>query len=784
MSRKFAKKKPEPAATPPEQPPTPEPQVREESLAGSTGTEPGRAVEPPVDRTPEPPPAVSTPQEAIRALADGRHQQPHDLLGHHVEPGGVRIRVYRPFAGQVVVRFEDGELLELHHEADGVWGGLREGATQTMDYRVGVTYGDGIEHVQDDPYRFAPTLGSVDLHLIGEGRHEQLWTVLGAHVREYPGPMGRVVGTSFAVWAPRAQAVHVAGDFNNWDTRMHPMRLLGESGVWELFVPGVGDGTLYKFLVRGADGRVREKADPMARATELPPGRASSVEQSRYDWGDTEWMQGRAERDPHTGPMSTYEVHLGSWRQGQSYRDLAEHLVNYVSDLGFTHVELMPVMEHPYPPSWGYHVTSYYAPTARFGRPDDFRFLVDRLHQAGIGVILDWVPGHFATDPWALAQFDGLPLYEHPDPRKGWHPEWGSYIFDFGRQQVRNFLVANAVFWLEEFHVDGLRVDGVASMLYLDYARRDGEWIPNVHGGHENLEAVGLLQEANATAYRRVPGIVTIAEESTSWPGVTKPTSMGGLGFGLKWNMGWMNDTLRYLKEDPVHRQYHHNLLTFSLMYAYSENYLLPISHDEVVHGKGSMLRKVPGSRYDQLATVRAFLAYLWSHPGKQLIFMGTEFAQEAEWADGRSLDWWLLDHAAHYRVHNLVKELNHVYQANPSLWALDADPAGFEWLDANDNAGNTYSYLRFGTRDRQGPVLAVAVNFGGLARERLRLGVPRGGEWRVVLDTSGYDELGTPSQAGVVLTAQEQPAHNQPYSVEVRVAPLSTVYLAPVDHD
>jgi 1,4-alpha-glucan branching enzyme len=796
MSPKFGKKA-KPAATSPEPEPEPTlsatpPESSKDPAAPGTPDpprtrEPAPAapiVEPPVDRTPEPPPAVSTPQEAIRALADGRHQQPHDLLGHHVEPGGLRIRVYRPFAGQVVVRFEDGELLELHHEADGVWGGVREGATQTMDYRVGVTYGDGIEHVQDDPYRFAPTLGSIDLHLIGEGRHEQLWTVLGAHVREYPGPMGRVVGTSFAVWAPRAQAVHVAGDFNNWDTRMHPMRLLGESGVWELFVPGVGDGTLYKFLVRGADGRVREKADPMARATELPPGRASSVEHSRYDWGDGEWMQGRAGRDPHTGPMSTYEVHLGSWRQGHSYRDLAEHLVNYVRDLGFTHVELMPVMEHPYPPSWGYHVTSYYAPTARFGRPDDFRFLVDRLHQAGIGVILDWVPGHFATDPWALAQFDGLPLYEHPDPRRGWHPEWGSYIFDFGRQQVRNFLVANAVFWLEEFHVDGLRVDGVASMLYLDYARRDGEWLPNVHGGHENLEAVGLLQEANATAYKRVPGVVTIAEESTSWPGVTKPTSMGGLGFGLKWNMGWMNDTLRYLKEDPVHRQYHHNLLTFSLMYAYSENYLLPISHDEVVHGKGSLLRKVPGSRYDQLATVRAFLAYLWSHPGKQLIFMGTEFAQEAEWADGRSLDWWLLDHAAHYRVHNLVKELNRVYQANPSLWALDTDPAGFEWLDANDNAGNTYSYLRFGTRDRQGAVLAVAVNFGGLARDRLRLGVPRGGEWRVVLDTSGYDELGTPSQAGVVLTAQEQPAHNQPFSVEVRVAPLSTVYLAPVDPD
>ena len=595
------------------------------------------AAEPPVERAPDPVPTPATPAEAIRALADGRHQQPHDLLGHHLEADGLLVRAYRPFASVVAVRFQDGERIELTHEADGVWGGIRPGATETQDYRLIVAYADGIEHEMDDPYRFAPTLGPIDLHLIGEGRHEELWTVLGAHVREYPGPMGTVVGTSFAVWAPRAQAVHVAGDFNSWDTRSHSMRLLGESGVWELFVPDVGDGTLYKFLVRGADGKVREKADPMARATELPPGRASSVVQSRYSWSDDDWMAKRPHSDAHAAPMSVYELHLGSWRRDHSYADLAEHLVNYVADLGFTHVELMPVMEHPYPPSWGYHVTSYYAPTARFGRPDEFRYLVDRLHQAGIGVILDWVPGHFATDPWALARFDGLPLYEHADPRKGWHPEWGSYIFDFGRMQVRNFLVANAVYWMEEFHIDGLRVDGVASMLYLDYARKDGEWVPNIHGGRENLEAVGLLQEANATAYKRVPGIVMIAEESTSWPGVTKATGTGGLGFGLKWNMGWMNDSLKYLTEDPIHRQYHHHLLTFSLMYAFSENYLLPISHDEVVHGKGSLLRKVPGSRYDQLATVRAFLAYIWSHPGKQLIFMGTEFAQEAEWADGRS---------------------------------------------------------------------------------------------------------------------------------------------------
>ncbi|MEP6855729.1 MAG: alpha-amylase family glycosyl hydrolase, partial [Pedococcus sp.] len=463
MSPRFGKKdkkidstaKEEATTTPGSAPHTPPAESLIEKPAGSPSAPRRPTTEPPVDRTPEPLPPVSTPAEAIRALADGRHQQPHDLLGHHLEPAGLRVRVHRPFASTVAVRFADGTRLDLTHEADGVWGGLREDQTETQDYRLVVSYADGVEHEMDDPYRFAPTLGPIDLHLIGEGRHEQLWTVLGAHVREYDGPLGHVVGTSFAVWAPRAQAVHVAGDFNGWDGRSHPMRLLGESGVWELFVPGVGDGTMYKYLVRGADGKVREKADPMAQATELPPATASSVVQSKYDWNDGEWLAERAESNHHEQPMSIYEVHLGSWRRNQSYRDLAEHLVNYVQDLGFTHVELMPVMEHPYPPSWGYHVTSYYAPSARFGRPDDFRHLVDRLHQAGIGVILDWVPGHFATDPWALARFDGLPLYEHADPSKGWHPQWGSYIFDFGRMQVRNFLVANAIYWLEEFHIDG-----------------------------------------------------------------------------------------------------------------------------------------------------------------------------------------------------------------------------------------------------------------------------------------------------------------------------------------
>ena len=717
---------------------------------------------------------------AIVALIAGRHQQPHDLLGQHLEADGLRIRVLKPLAQSVRVRFADGEILDLDHEAEGVWSAVRAGLTETMDYRVLVTWGDGVEHEHDDPYRFAPTLGEIDLHLVGEGRHEQLWNVLGARVHEYKGPLGSVHGTAFAVWAPRAKAVRVIGDFNDWDGRVHPMRLLGASGVWELFIPGVDAGALYKYEIRGADDVVRTKSDPMARRTECPPNTASVVERSTYEWGDGNWQAARAGSNPHHGPMSVYEVHLGSWRQGLSYRELAEHLVNYVLDLGFTHVELLPVMEHPYGPSWGYQVTGYYAPTARFGTPDDFRYLVDRLHQAGIGVILDWVPGHFPRDAFALARFDGLPLYEHPDPRRGDQPDWGTHIFDFGRLEVRNFLVANAVYWLEEFHIDGLRVDAVASMLYLDYSRRAGEWIPNVHGGREHLEAIGLLQEANATAYKRVPGVVTIAEESTSWPGVTRVTDQGGLGFGLKWNMGWMNDCLRYLAEAPINRQYHHNLLTFSLMYAFSENFVLPISHDEVVHGKGSLVNKSPGSPEEKLATLRAFLGYMWSHPGKQLLFMGCEFAQPAEWADGRSLDWWLLDDPAHYRIHALVKELNRIYREHPALWAQDSVGAGFQWLEADDNTGNTLVYVRYELPDHtQGDAVVTMVNFGGAAKEWLRVGVPGPGHWRVILDTSGFDAWSSPSQADLVLEAEPTPWQTLPWSVTLRVAPLTAVYLA-----
>jgi 1,4-alpha-glucan branching enzyme len=629
----------------------------------------------------------------------------------------------------------------------------------------------------DDPYRFLPSLGEIDLHLIGEGRHEELWKALGAHIRRFDGPMGVVEGTSFAVWAPNARAIRLLSDAGSWDGRLFAMRSLGSSGVWELFIPGIGPGTKYKFEILGKDGYWREKADPMAFGTEVPPQTASVVVTSQYTWEDSAWMSQRAQRDIHNGPMSVYEVHLGSWRQGLSYRDLADQLVGYVTYMGFTHVELMPVAEHPFGGSWGYQVTSYYAPTSRFGHPDDLRFLIDSLHQAGIGVIMDWVPGHFPRDSWALARFDGDALYESADPLRGEHKEWGTLIFDFGRSEVRNFLVANALYWLEEYHIDGLRVDAVASMLYLDYDREAGEWAPNIYGGRENLEAVSFLQETNATAYKRVPGIVTIAEESTAWPGVTRPTHLGGLGFGLKWNMGWMHDSLGYVSKDPIHRQFHHHQLTFSLMYAYTENFTLPISHDEVVHGKGSLLRKMPGDRWQQLANVRAFLSFMWSHPGKQLLFMGCELGQEAEWSENRSLDWFLEETPWHAGLQQMVRDLNRIYKEHPALWAKDHDPQGFEWIDANDSAHNVFSYVR---RDGQGDEVVSVVNFSGGPHEGYRIGVPHGGRWDEILnsDAGNYGGSGVGNFGAV--DAEDVPWHGMPASVVLSVPPLGAVWLSP----
>ncbi len=716
----------------------------------------------------------AVPAAEIDRLVSGAHHDPHGILGAHARDGVVTIRTLRPNAREVTALI-DLVRLPLHHERGGVWVGAVASDT-APDYRVEVKYDDGFPHVVDDPYRYMPSLGELDLHLLGEGRHEQLWEVLGAHVRNYDTPRGTVTGTSFAVWAPNARAIRVAGDFNHWDSQAHPMRSLGSSGVWELFIPDVADGSKYKFNILGADGNWREKADPMAFATEQPPAQASVVFTSRHKWGDADWLAARAERDALREPMSVYEVHLGSWKQGLGYTQLADELVAYVRDMGFTHVEFLPVAEHPFSGSWGYQVTSYFAPTSRFGSPDEFRSLVDRLHQEGIGVIVDWVPAHFPKDAWALAKFDGTALYEHEDPLLGEHPDWGTLVFNFGRREVRNFLVSNAIYWAEQMHIDGLRVDAVASMLYLDYSRKEGQWRPNVYGGRENLDAVSFLQEMNATVYRRVPGVVTIAEESTAWPAVSKPTYVGGLGFGFKWNMGWMHDSLQYISHSPIYRSYHHNEMTFSMMYAYSENFVLPISHDEVVHGKGSLLHKMPGDRWQQMANLRAFLAYMWAHPGKQLLFMGSEFGQDNEWSEERSLDWWLLDYPEHATVQQLVRDLNSAYRAMPALWQNDVDPDAFRWIDANDAGNNTFSFLR---QAADGSLLACVANFSGVPHEGYRLGLPEAGRWEEAINTdaelyngSGVGNLGT-------VEATDEPWHGLPASAVVRVPPLATMWLA-----
>jgi 1,4-alpha-glucan branching enzyme len=727
--------------------------------------------------------------EEIDRLIAGEHHDPHAILGAHAGRDGVTIRALRPLAERVEVVLPDGTRHPLRHLDSGVFTGTlplgtplgrpdpQEPPLAVPDYRLAVTYAGGPEIVQDDPYRHLPTLGQLDLHLFSEGRHEELWRALGARVRSMVSAFGNTTGVGFAVWAPNARGVRVVGDFNHWDGRAHPMRSLGSSGIWELFVPGVGDGTHYKYEVLGADGVRRSKADPMAQATEVPPATASRVFTPAHVWGDADWMADRKDRDWTREPMSIYEVHLGSWRKGLDYRRLAEELAAYVTDMGFTHVEFLPVAEHPYGPSWGYQVTSYYAPTARFGDPDDFRFLVDRLHQAGIGVIVDWVPAHFPKDEWALARFDGTALYEHGDPLRAEHPDWGTYIFDFGRSEVRNFLVANACYWLEEFHVDGLRVDAVASMLYLDYSREEGAWTPNVYGGRENLEAIAFLQETNATVYKRSPDIVTIAEESTAWPSVSRPTHLGGLGFGFKWNMGWMHDTLDYLKNEPIFRHYHHGKITFSLVYAFSENYVLPLSHDEVVHQKGSLLGKMPGDGWQKFANLRTLLAYMWAHPGKQLLFMGGEFGQGAEWAEDRSLDWWQLDDEQHAGVQRLVRDLNRVYREHHALYTQDTKPEGFEWIDLNDAGGNVISFLRYGD---DGEVMACVVNFAGHPHEDYRIGLPSAGGWREVLNTDALEYGGSGVGNLGHVNAEEVPWHGRPASARLRVPPLGAIWLMP----
>jgi 1,4-alpha-glucan branching enzyme len=715
----------------------------------------------------------------LHRLVDGMHHDPHSILGAHEYANHTVVRAFRPHATEVVAVVGDVRY-PLQHVDSGLFA-VALPFVDLIDYRLEVGYasGDGVHtHTTADPYRFLPTLGEMDLHLFAEGRHERLWEVLGAHPRAFTTADGVAEGVSFAVWAPNAKGVTLIGEFNHWDGNGAPLRVLGSTGVWELFWPGFPTDGLYKFRVHGADGSIIDRADPMAFATEVPPQTASRVNIAGHVWADADWMTQRAQRNAVLEPMSTYEVHLGSWRPGLSYRQLADQLTDYVVTQGFTHVEMLPVAEHPFGGSWGYQVTSYYAPSSRFGDPDDFRYLVDRLHQAGIGVIVDWVPAHFPKDSWALGRFDGTPLYEHADPHRGEQLDWGTYVFDFGRAEVRNFLVANALYWLQEFHIDGLRVDAVASMLYLDYSRPAGGWTPNIYGGRENLEAVQFLQEMNATVHKIAPGIVTIAEESTSWPGVTRPTNLGGLGFSMKWNMGWMNDTLDYISRDPIYRKYHHHEMTFSMLYAFSENYVLPISHDEVVHGKGTLWARMPGNDHVKAAGLRSLLAYQWSHPGKQLLFMGQEFGQRAEWSEECGVDWFQLDENSFSGgIQRMIQDINGIYRDNRVLWSQDTRPEGYSWIDANDSANNVLSFLRFGD---DGSVMACVFNFSGAEHSRYQLGLPHAGRWREVLNTDAtvYNGAGAGNMGGVDATAD--PWHGRPASAVLVLPPTSALWLAP----
>ena len=731
--------------------------------------------------------------DQLDAVSHATFYNPHEILGEHLASGQYEgtctIRVLRPKAQSVTIVTKDGET-QSQPEHNGVFVAVvpavkTDNGYSVPDYRIRTVAEDGTTSTQDDPYRYLPTVGDMDLYLFGEGRHERLWEAMGAHVKRYDDAMGsadgteggQVVGTAFTVWAPNAHAVRVVGDFNNWDGTAHAMRELGSSGVWELFVPGVQSGEIYKYHILNAYNNWEMKADPMERSHEIPPRTGSIVVESSHTWDDDEWMSKRAATDPHEGPMSIYEVHANSWRSDvHDYRQLADELVPYVLKLGYTHVEFMPLEEYPYSGSWGYQVTGYYAVDSRLGGPDDFKYLVDKFHQAGIGIIMDWVPAHFPKDAFALGRFDGTPLYEDPDPTRGEHPDWGTYIFNFGRREVRNFLVADACFWLDEYHIDGLRVDAVSSMLYLDYSREPGQWHPNKFGGRENLEAIDFIKEANATAYKNNPGIVMIAEESTAYPGVTAPTDQGGLGYGLKWNMGWMHDTLEYLHEQPINRKWHHDEITFSMVYAYSEHYVLPISHDEVVYGKGSLFGKMPGDDWQRYAGVRALFAYQWAHPGKNLSFMGNELAQYGEWDYNSQLDWNCLNWPDHRGVQDLVCDLNKLYVQSPALWSQDFTTDGFQWLTSDDSDHNVLSFMRIG---KNGEQMVVVVNFSGTAWQEYQVPLPQGGRWREVLTTDDK-KYGGSDIHNTDIEANAGAYHSRDWSTRITVPALGAVFLVP----
>ena len=723
-------------------------------------------------------------KEELRSLVELTHQSPHSLLGMQPlgDGSGLVARAMLPDAARVEIQpvhEKDKPKFELKRVPNtDIFEGVTKAAKKVYAYDLVITTHDGKIRRTRDAFSFLPTLGEADLFLFGKGDERKIFDKLGAQLRSPDG----VAGTSFAVWAPNAQRISVVGDFNNWDGRFHPMRLLGASGVWEIFIPGVGIGAHYKFEIRDAHGNVKLNTDPFGFFFEVAPKQAAIVwGTKKFKWTDAAWLKKRRERDALRSPMSIYEVHVGSWRkksanESWSYRELAEPLVIYLQRMGFTHVEFMPVAEHAFYPSWGYQVTGFFAPTSRYGTPEDFQFLVNALHEAGIGVIVDWVPAHFPRDEWALAKFDGTALYEHEDPRKGAHQDWGTLIFNFGRNEVSNFLVANALFWCERFHIDGLRVDAVASMLYLDYSRKEGQWVPNQFGGRENLVAIEFLKKFNHITHSEFPGIMTIAEESTAWPQVTRPPYIGGLGFSFKWNMGWMHDTLNYFKHEPIHRKYHQNDLTFAMLYHHNENFVLPLSHDEVVHGKGSLLiTRMPGDDWQKFANLRVLLAYQWMFPGKKLLFMGGEIGQRAEWNENVQLDWWLLDAGPFHRgAQKFVADLNQLYKTSPALWQADYDHAGFQWIDCNDRENSVLSFLRQTADGKNHSV--VILNLTPVPRPNYRIGLPRGGKWKEALNSDA--EIyggGNQGNFGEVF-AREHKSHGQNHSAEITLPPLSII--------
>jgi 1,4-alpha-glucan branching enzyme len=737
---------------------------------------------------------TTAPVDEVLLIVQGEHADPFHVLGAHpIEVAGqpaIALRAFLPQAAGVwAIRSSTGSVTEIPFERihiDGFFEAVVGGESRIFPYRLKVKTPVGSEFEFEDPYRFPPVLSDFDLHLMGEGTHYKKYEKLGAHVTELEG----VRGVTFGVWAPNARRVSVVGDFNQWDGRRHPMRIRGGTGIWELFIPGLAEGEVYKYEIKSnPSGSIGLKADPYAFYAELRPKTASVVHDiNSYDWHDQEWMAQRTRRQALDAPISIYEVHLGSWRrvpeEGNrmlTYRELADQLVDYALKMGYTHLELLPVLEHPLDESWGYQTTGYFAPTSRHGTPEDFMYFVDTCHQNNLGVLLDWVPAHFPSDAHGLAMFDGTNLYDHEDPRRGEHKDWGTRVFNFGRNEVRNFLWSSALFWLEKYHIDGLRVDAVASMLYLDYSRKHGEWIPNQFGGNEDLDAVDFIKKFNELTHAQHPGVLTIAEESTAWPGVSRPTYVGGLGFSLKWNMGWMHDTLLYFSKDPVHRRFHHNNLTFSLLYAFTENFVLVLSHDEVVHGKRSVLDKMPGDFWQRFANLRTLYAYMSAHPGKKLGFMGGEFGQWREWNATQSLDWHLLSNEPHQKLQALVADLNHLCRVEPALHEVDFDYTGFDWIDCNDADNSVLAFLRRG-KDRAQHLVMVC-NFTPVPRYGYRVGVPEECFYHELLNTDDgrYGGSGVTNPPG--RNATRQPWHNQPCSLELTLPPLGVVILKPGRH-